>query len=113
MKLVNKPIIIDELKKMSQKMFGGLIKAVIDIKKEIMVIDASMHADEEKYLLEIGSKQDDLWGINLYPEATSDKFIEFDSMINIRPRLDNFSRSVENNEIKQKIIFIVNKLIIK
>lgn len=113
MKLVNKSCSIDELKKMSQKMFGGLIKAVVDIKKEIMVIDASMHADEEKYLLELGSKQDDLWGINLYPETIDDNFIEFDSMINIRPRLNNFSRNVENNEIKQKIILIVNKLIKK
>lgn len=94
-------------------MFGGLVKAVVDIKKEVMVIDASMHADEEKYLLELGSKQDDLWGINLCPDAINDKFIEFDSMINIRPRLNNFSRSVENNEIKEKIISIVNKLIKK
>jgi len=113
MKLINKHITVEELKKMSSQMFGGLVKAVVDIKKEIMVADADMHADEEKYLLETGSKQDDLWGINLYTEAADDNFIEFDSMINIRPRLNNFSRTVENNEIKQKIISIINKLIKK
>jgi len=94
-------------------MFGGLVKAVVDIKKEEMVVDADMHADEEKYLLDKGSKQDDLWGINLYPEIEGDNFIEFDSIINIRPRLNNFSRGVVDKKIRSKIIKIVNKLVIK
>lgn len=113
MKLIEKPITVEELVKISSNIFGDLIKAVVDVKKEVMVIDASMHADEEKYLLDAESKQDDLWGINLYPKITGDDFIEFDSMINIRPRLNNFSRSVENEEIRQKIIKIVNKLILR
>jgi len=113
MKLVNKTISLDELKKMSQQIFGGLVKAVIDIKKETMVVDAAMHADEEKFLLDLGSNQDDLWGINLYPELKDEDFIEFDSVINLRPRLNNFSRGIENVKIKNKVINIVNKLIEK
>lgn len=111
MKLVDKSLTREELKKMSSKMFGGLVKAVVDIKKETMVVDASMHADQEKYLLENGSQQDDLWGINLYPDMKENNFIEFDSMINIRPRLNNFSRGIEDKAIRQKIINIVNKLV--
>ncbi len=49
-----------------------------------MVVGGELHADEEQWLLENGS-QADLWGINLYPAETSDDWIEFDSMINIRP----------------------------
>jgi hypothetical protein len=113
MKLVDKIIRIDELKEMSQRMFGGLVKAVVDIEKEIMVVDAAMHADEEKQLLDMGSQQDDLWGFNFYPELAGDDFIEYDSMINVRPRLHNFSRDVENEEIRQKIKSIVNKLVAK
>jgi len=113
MKLVDKNITIDQLKKMSSKMFGDLIKAVVDIQKEIMVIDGALHADEEKYLLDLGSKQDDLWGINLYPEVTGDDFIEYDSIINVRPRLNNLSRGIEDESIRKKIIFIVNKLVKK
>lgn len=94
-------------------MFGDLIKAVVDIQKEIMVIDGALHADEEKYLLDLGSKQDDLWGINLYPEVTGDDFIEYDSIINVRPRLNNLSRGIEDESIRKKIIFIVNKLVKK
>lgn len=111
MKLIEKFIRVNELKIMSSRMFGGLVKAVVDIKREIMVVDAAMHADEEKYLLENGSKQDDLWGINLYPDLQDNDFIEFDSMINVRPRLNNFSRVIEDKKLKQKIIIIANKLV--
>lgn len=111
MKLVDTHIAIGELKEMSQVFAGGLVKAVIDVKKEIMVVDASMHADEEKELLDQGSNQDDLWGINIYPDLTGEDFIEFDSMINVRPRLNNFTRGIENERLQKKIISIVTKLI--
>lgn len=52
-------------------------------------------------------------GINLYPEMTGDDFIEFDSMINIRPAENNRSRGVENEEMQNKILAIVNKLVTK
>lgn len=113
MKLVDKKISLDELKKMSSRVFGGLVKAVVDIEKEIMVVDGVMHADEEKYLIENGSFQDNLWGINIYPELEGNDFIEFDSIINIRPRINNFSRYIENESIRKKIIEIVNKLVEK
>lgn len=110
MLLITKSITKNELKKISEN-FGGLVKAVVDIQKEIMVIDAPMHADEEKELLDNGSEQDNLWGINLYPDLKDEDFIEFDSMINVRPRLKNFSRSVENKSLRENIITIVNKLV--
>jgi len=111
MKLVDKSITVKELKKMASLMFGDLVKAVVDIKKKVMVVDGEMHADEEKYLLETGSKQDHLWGINLYPDLKGEDFVEFDSVINVRPRLNNFSRGIENRKIKEKIMAVVNKLI--
>jgi len=111
MKLVDKNISKADLKKMSNSFSGGLVKAVVDINKEIMIIDAPMHADQEHELLKNGSSQDDLWGINLYPDLEGDDFIEFDSMINVRPRLNNFSRDVEDENLRKKIIKIVNKLI--
>ena len=113
MKIVTKSISLSELKEMSNRIFGGLVKAVVDVQKKIMVLDAAMHADEERILLEQGSKQDDLWGINLYPEIEGDDFIEFDSMINVRPRLDNFSRGIENKGLQNKIITIVHALVSK
>jgi len=113
MKLVDKKISLLELKQMAKKMYGDLVKAVVDIEKEIMVVDGEMHADEEQFLLAKGSKQENLWGINLYPDLFDKNFIEFDSVINLRPRLNNFSRFVEDEKIRKKIIEIVNKLVKK
>lgn len=96
---------------MSKKMFGSLVKAVIDIRKEVIVLDAEMHADEEGFLLEQGSKQQDLWGINLYPRNDAADFIEYDSMINLRPSQGNRSRGVEDAKIREKIIEIVKKVV--
>lgn len=98
---------------MTEKMFGNLVKAVVDVEREIMAVDAELHADEEQLLLENGSKQENLWGINIYPEIKDDNWIEFDSMINLRPSRGNRSRGVENEEIRKKIIAIISKLIIK
>jgi uncharacterized protein DUF5674 len=88
-----------------------MVKAVVDIEKEIMVIDAELHADEEALLLEKGSIQNNVWGINLYPELGQDEWIEFDSMINVRPSIGNRSRGVSDVNIQKKIIAIVNNLI--
>ncbi len=113
MKLVEKEISLKELEEMSEKMFGGLVKAVVDIEKEIMVVDAELHADEEKLLLEKGSKQEKLWGINFYPQMSEEDFVEFDSMINLRPRQNNRTRGVDDPEIREKIIEVVKKLVKK
>lgn len=102
-----------ELQKMAEKLFDEFVKAVVDIEQNVMVVDAEMHADQESFLLGQGSKQTNLWGINLYPRHPDDKFIEFDSMINIRPWQQNRSRGVDNPEIRKKIIEAVNLLIVK
>ncbi len=94
-------------------MFGNLVKAVVDVEKKILVVDAEMHADEEQFLLESGSRQQDLWGINLYPELDGDDFIEFDSMIDLRPSQNNRTRGVDYPGIQKKIIGIVNEKVIK
>ena len=113
MKIIKDEITLKELEEMAQKMFGNLVKGVVDIEKEIMTVDASMHADEEALLISKGSKQKNLWGINLYLELKGDDFIEFDSMINIRPSQNNRSRGIDDKEICQKIKKIVNKLVKK
>lgn len=109
MKILDKIIRIDELKKVAADKFGDLVKAVVDVDRELIAIDAELHSDLEALLLENGSGQNVLWGINLYPGLKGDDFIEFDSMINIRPSQDNMSQGVGNQAIRQKIIETVNK----
>ena len=100
----------NELEKIAKKMFGNLVKAVVDIEKEIIAVDAELHSDEEAKLIEQGSKQNNLWGINLYPEFKDENFVEFDSMINLRPSQNNRSRGVDDPKIQEKIRVIVKKL---
>jgi hypothetical protein len=111
MKIIDKEITIQELRKMAQETFGSMVKAVVDVTREIMAVDAELHADEEACLLENGSHQRDLWGINLYPEVIGDDFIEFDSMINLRPAQGNRSRGVEDAKTREKIRLIVDTLV--
>ena len=88
-----------------------MVKGVVDIDRRLMALDAELHSDLEKILLEDGSDQKSLWGINLYPDVEGDDFIEFDSLINISPRRNNFSRDVEDDAIRSQIRSIVNNLI--
>ncbi len=111
MKIVKEKIGLSELTDMAAAMFGDMVKAVVDINKEIMAVDAALHSDEEALLLQEGSKQDDIWGINIYPELPPEERVEFDSMINLRPRVGNRTRGVDNAEIQSKIISVVNSLI--
>jgi len=111
MKIITETLSLDELKQMAAATFGNLIKAVIDIDRELIAVDAELHSDLEALLLEDGSRQRSLWGINFYPEMHGDEFIEFDSMINMRPSQGNRSRGIENEEIRRQIIGIVAKRI--
>lgn len=111
MQIITEKISLEELKKMSEKMHNNLVKAVVDIEQGIMVVDAGMHADEEMLLLEEGSQQENLWGINIHPYKSPDQWIEFNSMINLRPSFGNRSRGVDNLVIQEKIKKIVNALV--
>jgi len=111
MKIVDAPISVRDLRVMAENRFGNLIKAVVDVERKIMAVDGELHADEEALLLENGSRQENLWGINIYPELEGPDRIEFDSLINIRPSQGNRSRGVDNLTIRDQIIDTVNALV--
>lgn len=91
--------------------YGNLVKVVVDIEQAIMVAGMAMHSDGEEILLENGSKQGNLWGINLYLQQSDDEWIEYDSVINLRPSQGNDSRGVDDPATRQKIREIVNHLV--
>jgi len=111
-KIIKDAISVNELKEIAKNQFGDLVKAVVDVEKEIMAIGGELHADEEALLLEQGSQQKNLWGINFYPEKSGNEWVEFNSMINLRPSQGNKSRGVESIELQKKIREIVSKLIL-
>lgn len=101
-----------ELKLIANDGFGDMVKVVVDLRRSVMAVGAELHVDEEQLLLQDGSKQEDLWGINLYPDVAGESWLEFDSMINIRPGQNNRSRAVEDPTIQQKIVSVVKSLVI-
>ncbi len=111
MEIITKILSIDDLKQMADAMFGNLVKAVVDVDKELIAIDAELHSDLEALLIKEGSSQKNLWGINFYPEIDGDDFIEFDSMINIRPSQGNMICGISDEAIQKKIIKIIYRWI--
>jgi hypothetical protein len=114
MKIVKEKIDIQELQEMAKSFNGVFVKAVVDIERKIMAVDAELHADLMDFLIETeASEPKNIWGINLYPEKSGSgrDFIEFDSMVNIKPSLGNRTRGVENKELREKINNIVKKLV--
>ncbi|MBU4252150.1 MAG: hypothetical protein KKC39_00025 [Candidatus Omnitrophica bacterium] len=111
MKIIIETLLLGELKQMAEATFGNLVKAVVDVERELIAVDAELHSDLEALLLDDGSRQKSLWGINIYPEIQGNDFVEFDSMINMRPSQGNRSRGIENEEMRKKIIAIVAKRI--
>lgn len=63
MEIIKDKITISKLKESALKMFGNLVKAVVDVKKEIMAVDGELHSDLQALLIENGSNNKDLWGI--------------------------------------------------
>ena len=112
-KIISQPISLLELKQTAKLIFGDMVKGVVDLEKKIMAIGGELHADEEAFLMNHGSIQQNLWGVNLYPDRTFPELVEFDSMINIRPRQNNRSRSVEDENTRKLILKVIGDLIEK
>ena len=111
MQILQKPVSREELKRIAENTFGDMVKCVADVRMNLLAIDADLHADLERLLLDNGSAQEDLWGFNLWVEEEGEDFFEFDSLINIRAWQGNPSRDVLNLEVREAIKSIVAKFI--
>lgn len=107
----SRPIGMNELRAMARERFGDLVKGVVDLRRGVLVLDADLHADQEAELLAEGSAQADLWGINLYPDLPGADWLEFDSMINLRPSSGNRSRGVDDPATREAIRALVERLV--
>lgn len=113
MQIVREPISRSELKSIAEQRFGEMVKVVVDVTRRVMAVGGELHSDEEASLLDDGSRQYDLWGINLYPEESHDDWIEYDSVINLRPSSGNRSRGVDSAGLRDRIRQIVESLVVE
>jgi hypothetical protein len=77
----------NDLASLAAEQFGDMVKAVVDAERRT------------------------LWGINLYPAERGETWIEFDSVINIRPSRGNRSRNVDDAGVRRAIREIVTALV--
>ena len=108
--IIKQPVPRSHLIPLAEKMDGELVKAVVDINAGLIALDSPMHVDLEALLLDNGSEQSALWGINLYPEISNEDWLEYDSVINLRPGDGNRSRGVDDPNVKERIRVLVNSL---
>lgn len=105
--IITKKATEEELQKMAEDL-EGYIKVVVDVKREILTGGGKKHVDGEQILLKEGSHQDDLWGGGFDLESGG---IDYNSMINIRPSQNNFSRDIMSKEIRDIFDTITKKLL--
>ena len=85
-----------------------IIKLAVDTGRGILAGGGQMHADCEAVLIEDGSRQEDIWGANWIPLTQT---IEFEALINIRPKQQNMSMAIQDPVIKSKVENISRKLL--
>lgn len=88
--------------------YENMIKIVVDIRRRVLSGGGEMHADCESVLLDDGSEQDDLWGANWYP---NEQRIEFESLINIRPRLGNRGILIQDENLRRQVEKITHEIL--
>jgi len=97
----------EQIEEMSLPYEGLIIKLAVDVSNEILAGGGELHADCEQVLLKAGSRQEDIWGADWYPEV---KRVGFESLINIRPRQQNRSMEIQNPALRERIDTIVRQL---
>jgi len=110
-RIVREPMTLSDVRDLAQARFGDMVKASVDVGRGVMAIGGELHSDEEALLLDDGAKQADVWGINIYPDEPDDAWIEFDSLINVRPAQGNRSRGVDDPAVQLAIRRVVDAFI--
>ena len=108
--IIDSNISRDQLKHIAKETFENMVKAVVDVEKGILAVGGELHVDANSELLKLGSRQADLWGINLYPDKTK-SWIEYISLINIRPGAGNPSMTIRDPKLRKRIASIVEGLV--
>jgi hypothetical protein len=110
-RIVREAMTLADVRELAQARFGDMVKASVDIGRGVMAIGGELHSDEEALLLDDGANQADVWGINIYPDEPDDDWIEFDSLINVRPAQGNRSRGIDDPAVQVAIRRVVGAFI--
>ena len=107
-RIIKQKISPEELKSMAKANYGDMVKGVVDIQKKVLALGGELHADAEGVLLKNGSRQEDLWGFNIFPDREKEKRIEYTSLINIRPSHENFKIEIQSLDLRSRVKSVID-----
>ena len=111
-RIITEPMSRLEAGEFGKVWYVDLVKGVVDLEDGTLALGGEYHMDANLVLLEKGSSQENIWGFNIYPERTGDSWIEFISLINIRPAAGNRTMEVEDEGIRSQMRALIEKLIV-
>lgn len=109
--IITKAITRAETREIAKEIYGTMVKGVADIERGIIALGGKWHMDANTKLMEHGSKQDSVWGFNLYTNKEGEERVEYVALINIRPVLGNRDMYIEDPTIRGKMRSIIDRLI--
>lgn len=110
--IVDESVSLADLSNLAKRMYGKMIKGVVDIEKEKVAFGGEYHIEANMKLIDQGSEQKDLWGFNINLNEPKDSWIEYVSLINIRPAVGNRNMEVQDNNIRIRMKKIIDSKII-
>lgn len=110
-KIVKDQISLEELQTLAKEFYGAMIKGVADIERGVAAFGGEYHMEANMILIEDGSGQSNLWGFNVYFKKPREDWLEYISLINIRPVDGNFDMMIGDEQIRNKVKEIVNSKI--
>lgn len=84
------------------------VKLAVDIRRGVVAGGGILHADCEAELLNDGSQQEDIWGADWFPKSQK---VQFEALINIRPRQGNQSMEIQDSGIRSEVESIATELL--
>ena len=101
--IVREPVNQEMLDALAKEWHFSLVKGVADIRRSVVALGGEWHMDANNRLIEDGSRQEDLWGFNVYPKERGNEAIEYTSLINIRPAQGNRSMEIASEEVREAV----------
>lgn len=108
-RVITQPITRTEALEIAQEFYKQMVKGVVDIRQRTIALGGEWHMDANTVLLNKGSRQEDVWGFNFFPEENR---IQCTSLINIRPLQNNRVLEVQDATLRATMEHIVHELII-
>jgi len=110
-RIVQDPVALSDVRELAGCWYKTMIKGVVDVRRNIIALGGEWHMDANNMLISDGSRQEDLWGFNIYPDEKGDARLEYISLINVRPAQNNRSMEIEDKELRASIKKIISVLV--